>query len=158
MFVGKRRNLIGATIQHCARARTTSFIAPMGSLRLPTNMAPISCVTSCEKGLYIGLPGHCSPFQRSPAKRQLISQRQHAQNKADTRKSKELDTPPVQRVSPGSGTSTSKDTVRDVGSKRKEKRKRNARKSPHPPPKNEIQEKTERHSPPPTPKTRKGKE
>ena len=29
-------------------------------------------------GVYIGLPGHCSPFQRSPAKRQLISQRQHA--------------------------------------------------------------------------------
>ena len=28
--------------------------------------------------VYTGLPGHCSPFRRSPARRQLISQRQHA--------------------------------------------------------------------------------
>ena len=40
-------------------------------------------------GEYIGLPGHCLPFQRWPAKRQLISQRQHAsQNKADARRNK----------------------------------------------------------------------
>ena len=34
--------------------------------------------------VYTGLLGHCSPFQKSPAERQLISQRQHAvYNKAD---------------------------------------------------------------------------
>ena len=33
--------------------------------------------------VYTGLPGHCSPFQRSPAKRQLISQTTCRYKKAD---------------------------------------------------------------------------
>ena len=32
--------------------------------------------------VYTGLPGHCSPFQRSAARRQLISQRQNALHKS----------------------------------------------------------------------------
>ena len=35
--------------------------------------------------VYTGLPGHCSPFQRSPARRQLISQRQHAATRKQTK-------------------------------------------------------------------------
>ena len=34
--------------------------------------------------VYTGLPGHCSPFQRSPARRQFISQRQHAATRKQT--------------------------------------------------------------------------
>ena len=35
--------------------------------------------------VYTRLPGHCSPFQRSPARRQLISQRQHATTRKQTK-------------------------------------------------------------------------
>ena len=34
--------------------------------------------------VYTGLPGHYSPFQRSPARGQLISQRQHARTTKQT--------------------------------------------------------------------------
>ena len=40
--------------------------------------------------VYTGLPGHCSPFRRSPARRKLISHRQHA---ATTKQTKWHDLP-----------------------------------------------------------------
>ena len=40
--------------------------------------------------VYTGLPGRCSPFQRSPERRQLISQRQHT---ATTKQTKWQDLP-----------------------------------------------------------------